>query len=310
MCTPLPGEHNDVFDHNLRLDNLLQTMPVEDALATNFQEMVDQVRRGSVGDATHALEFNMRMNGAKTNEERAALYVSYYCTLTPDDTTQMRSLKTKYAKLFESGKSHDTVLGMWKAEAKDLKAREIGGLEQRLGELKMAQSAHLKNKKKKKMKKDAKMMDKRIMVECSLPGCGKQMDKSKGGVDECAVCDWLAWRTGQRQHFYYCSVAHCKEDFVSRKGSLVVVGTWINALQDTHDQREHACSMGDQCYYSSPPHYDESGICAQCFDNEVVNFFCSEECFSQTHHDEAHGGDRGMNSFIKLELVAGMKLSP
>jgi hypothetical protein len=220
LGTVLPGDRRYVV-HSLRLAHLLETMPLEEALASGFQEMVDdQVRSGNMVDATQPLGFNLRINEAKTNEERAALYVIYYCSPTPDDTPQMRNLKAKYAKLFESGKSHDTVLGMWKAEAKELKAREIEGLEQRLGELKMAQSAHLKNKTKKKMKKDARMKDKRQIVECSLPACGRQMDNSNGGVDECVVCDWLVRRTGQRQHVYYCSVAHAEEDFVSRPSSL------------------------------------------------------------------------------------------
>lgn len=237
MCTVLPNDPKDVVDQKLRLDHLFQAMSVEDALATGFQEKVNgladvpgldgRVRSGNVGDATHPLGFNVGLQGAKSTEERAALYIAYYCTPVPDDTPQMRNLKTKYAKLFESGKSHDTVLGMWKEEAKEVKAREVERLEQRLAELKMAQSAHLKNQNKKKMKKDAKMKDKKDIVDCSLPGCDKQMDKSKEGVDECVVCDWLARRTGQRRHFYYCSPAHANRDFVSRRSFLLHVdGTY------------------------------------------------------------------------------------
>jgi hypothetical protein len=79
-------------------------------------------------------------------------------------------------------------------------------------------------------------------------------------------------------------------------------------MQDEHDQQEHACAMGDRCYYSSPPDYEQSGICGECLDSEVITFFCSEECYSQSHHHDAHGGSRGMDSFIQFQLGASMKL--
>jgi hypothetical protein len=239
MCTMQPKDRKDIVDHKMRLDQLLRELSIEEALAKGFQEKVErlaavhgldgQIRSGSIGDATDPAGFIDRLQEAKNTEERANLYIAYYSTPNPDDAPQLRNLKTKYAKYFESGMSHDSVLELWKAEAKDMKSREVEGLQQRLAELRMAQSAHLKNKKRKMMKEDAKLKDKQHLVECSLPGCERQMDYSKEVVIECAVCDWLARRTadrvvGRRRHFYYCSQNHNDEDFVSPQNPISVVG--------------------------------------------------------------------------------------
>jgi hypothetical protein len=234
LCTILQSDPKDVVDQKMRVDQLLQEVSVEEALRNGLQGKIDavalvpgideQVRPDYARHATNPVSFNSGLQNSRTAEQRADLYTAYYCTPSWDDTPQQRNMKTKYGKLFESGMSHDTVLGMWRSEAKDTKARELERLKQRLGELQMAQSAHLKNKKR-KMEKDARMKDKEYvvvprLVECSLPGCELQMDVSREGPIECAVCDWLATRSGERRHFYYCSEDHIEEDFVSSLISL------------------------------------------------------------------------------------------
>ena len=235
LCTTLPGDSKDVVEYKMRLGGLLQEVSIEEALGRGFQEKIDgsalvpgldgQVGWDEARDVAHPVGFNVSLQDAKTVEQRAELYIAYYCTPAWNDTPQQRSMKMKYGKLFESGMSHDTVLGMWTKEAHEIKAREVGRLKQRLGELQMAQSAHLKNKKR-KMEKDARMKDKEYvvvprLVQCSLRGCELQMDVSKEGPIECAICDWLARRGGERRHFYYCSEDHIEDDFVSLPISLI-----------------------------------------------------------------------------------------
>ena len=224
LCTVGPKDTKDVADQKMRLDQLLLDLPLEDALSRGFQQKIDrltampgsngQVGDGNTEDPTSPAGFNVRLQGVRTAEKRAALYMAYYCTPGPDDSPQLRSLKSKYAKHFEVGMSYDTVLGMWTAESKEAKARDLKHWQQRLAEIQMAQSAHLKAKQKKMMKENAKMKETKHIVECSLPSCDRQMDKSKEEVTECAICDWLARRFDQRRHTYYCSQFHNDEDFV------------------------------------------------------------------------------------------------
>ena len=225
MCAIMPNDTKDAAGQKMRLDEMLRDLPLEDALSRGFQERLDQLaalpcfdgrfRDGRLGDPTHPAGFQVRLQGAEGREKRTALYIAYYCTPGPEDPSQLRNLKTKYAKQFESGMSHDTVLSMWKAEADEAKARDLMEWQQRLAELQMAQSAHLKAKQKKMSKVDAKIKNSKHIVECSLPGCDRQIDKSVERVVECAVCDWLAQRNKHRRRTFYCSQHHNEEDFVS-----------------------------------------------------------------------------------------------
>jgi hypothetical protein len=229
LCAILPADSKGAVEYKMRVDELLRQVSIEEALAAALRGKIDGLafvdglegRRVLDGtrDEAHPAGFNVSLQDSRTPEQRAELYVTYYCTPTWNDTPQQRNMKTKYGKLFESGMSHDTVLAIWKKEALDIKAREVDRLKQRLGELQMAQSAQLKNKKR-KMEKDARMKDKEYvvvprLVECSLPGCDSQMDVGKEGPIECAVCDWLARKSHDRRRFYYCSEEHVEEDFVS-----------------------------------------------------------------------------------------------
>lgn len=229
LCTVSTGDSKEILEDKEAGDALLRDSPLEEGLRRVFQKKVEALASlpdlneptglSAVRDVSHPAGFSAALQEARTAEQRAELYVAYYCTPAWNDTPQQRNIKSKYGKLFESGTSHDTVLGMWRKETQDQKAREVGRLKQRLGELQMAQSAHLKNKKR-KMEKDARIKDKEYvivprLVKCSLRGCDVQIDTSKEGPIECAVCDWLAGRSEERRHFYYCSEAHVEDDFVS-----------------------------------------------------------------------------------------------
>jgi hypothetical protein len=225
MYTVLPTDSPELAEQKVRLDHYFRDTPIEVALEKCFHDKITtlaavpgshgEVGRANILDPTHPAGLFIALQKAQTTDQRGHLYSAYYCSSLPSDTPQQRNLKAKYAKLFESGTSHDAVLEMWRSEAKELKARDVEQLEQRLVELKMAQNAHLKNMKKKMMKEDAKLMDKKDMVECSLPSCNNQMDKSKGGVDECGLCLWLSRKSRERRRFFYCSEDHCEEHFVS-----------------------------------------------------------------------------------------------
>ena len=229
LCAVLPGDGKEDVEYKMRVNELLSRVPIEEALEGVFQGKIDGLaytpgldgRRGVDGtrDIAHPAGFNINLQETKTAEQRAGLFVAYYCTSAWSDTPQQNNMKRKYGKMFEAGIGHDEVLALWKKEAKENKGREVERLKQQLGELKMAQSAHLKNKKK-KMEKDARMKDKEYvvvprLVGCSLPSCEIQMDVSREGPIECAVCDWLAHKSDDRRRFYYCSEEHVEEDFVS-----------------------------------------------------------------------------------------------
>jgi hypothetical protein len=231
----LPGGQGDAVEYEFDFERIFGEVPLETTLEMGLQAKTNVLASepgldGRVGnnvlqDPTHPAGFNVSLNNAKTAEQRAELYIAYYCTPVWNDTPQQRNMKAKYSKLFESGESHDAVLQMWRKEAQDIKSRELDRLKQRLGELQMAQSAHLKNKAR-KIEKDARMKDKEYvvvprLVECSLPNCEVQMDVSKQGPIQCAVCDWLSRRSGDRRHFYYCSEDHVEKDFVSHSSILL-----------------------------------------------------------------------------------------
>lgn len=150
-----------------------------------------------------------------TPEERAQIYIKYYCSPSYNDTPPVKAFKSKYARIFESLAPHDEVLSAMRKEASDAQTSKVSKLRETLGELKMAQSAHLKGKKKKE-EKNQRMMEREPsprMVRCALDVCVNEVDIVGGGVVECAVCEWLEKKGGGRT--VYCSVEHAEADFVS-----------------------------------------------------------------------------------------------
>jgi hypothetical protein len=172
--------------------------------------------------SSDAVAFMTALQRSKTSHERIQIYQKYYCTPLWNDSPQQKSIKSKYARLFESGMSHDAVLGMWKKEALESQNIEILKLKHRMGELKMAQSAHLKNKAK-KAETDQRMQDREYVfvqkqtARCTLERCEREVSLTEGEAVECAVCDWLVGRdrSERREHAYYCCEEHVDEDFVS-----------------------------------------------------------------------------------------------
>lgn len=231
LCTVLPSDSPDVvrdknhikslFDEGLDFNDILKCYI--QAQRTRLAYYDDSLRDDGAAalPAEHPAGLNAAIQDSKNADDRAGLYASYYCGQSWSDTPQQRNMKAKYSKVFESGLSHDTVLGMWRRDAKGIKGREVERLKHGLGELQMAQSAHLKNKAR-KMEKDIRVKDRVYVdvpkpepVKCSLEGCQVQMDAKEGPI-ECAVCDWLVRQNpAVNRHFYYCSEEHAEEDFVS-----------------------------------------------------------------------------------------------
>jgi hypothetical protein len=173
--------------------------------------------------SSDAIAFMTALQRSKTSHDRIQIYIKYYCTPLWNDTPQQKSIKSRFARHFESGMSHDAVLGMWKKEALESQNVEIGKLKKEMGDLQMAQSAHLREKLK-KAEKDQKMEDvaadyvhvQKQTAKCLLERCERDINLTEGEVLECALCDWLASkdRSERRNHAYYCCEQHVEEDFV------------------------------------------------------------------------------------------------
>jgi hypothetical protein len=228
MCAYRPGESKASVEYKNRVEELLHTNSVEEALRAAQVIKMDTIAmvpgmggQGGVDgkhEVTHPAGFEIRLQQTKTAEQRADLYFDYYCTGAWNDTPQSRNMKLKYGKMFKEGAPHDEVIAKWRQEAKEMKGKEVDKLKQKLGELKMAHSAQLKSRKR-KQEKDARMKDREYvvvpyMVECSLPSCEVQMDVSQEGPIECAICDWLSRKGDGRKRFFYCSEEHNELDFV------------------------------------------------------------------------------------------------
>jgi hypothetical protein len=107
---------------------------------------------------------------------------------------------------------HDEVLAAMKKEAADSHASKIDVLQREISELQMAQSAHLKVKAKKEEKHERMILDREPspkMVQCSLDGCANEVNLLADMI-ECAICEWLHRKGGERGRYVYCSVEHAE----------------------------------------------------------------------------------------------------
>jgi hypothetical protein len=225
LCKVKRGDSETVVEKkNLALSQFDLGQDLKQILEMHLDSILSSTTR-------EAAEAIAELQKTKTYEERIPIYVKYYCTPSQTDTPQQKNIKAKYARQFKAGIPHDEVLDAWKKEVISSQKEEILKLKHRLGELQMAQSAHLKHKAK-KAEKDQRMQDREYvfvpkMERCALEKCGKEVDLSvEGGALQCAVCDWLAARNEKRRRFFYCCEEHAEEDFVSR--SLLICGDEAN----------------------------------------------------------------------------------
>lgn len=168
--------------------------------------------------------FVKALQSTRTAEERAPVYIDYYCRPSSSDDTDQRKLKNDFAREFQQGTaSHDALIRAWRKEAEEKQLERISKLREKESDLQMALSAHLKDKVKKAEK--VKMIQDRTNISlettsCSLENC--PIDVEIGPTHspiECMLCYWLARKSkgapSPRQRYYYCSVEHGNEDFVS-----------------------------------------------------------------------------------------------
>ncbi|RDL41040.1 Uncharacterized protein BP5553_01019 [Venustampulla echinocandica] len=295
LCSPDPADDVDTFNYKqVGAEMFRQDRDTKEILNCYTEAQLKTIRDPNI------VEFIRASEAANTPDQRAQTYINYYCRLTTTDTPQQKNFKSKYARMFEQLMPRDVVVTAMRKEAEELQASKLSDLEHRLGELQMAQSAHLKAKAR-KAEKD-KMIHAREAspryVSCSVEECPLDINVTSEEVIECGICEWLSRKGGKGSHFYYCSVEHAEEDF------------------DNHERREHQCSMGSRCLYSSgmSPAGDSSsddtelcGICIDCEDHEVVSYFCSDQCYQknlEAHRDEVHYGRDIPNTARHLDECA------
>jgi hypothetical protein len=215
LCTPHPQDDpTSTSLKKLAMDMYKDDAPLPTILKFYLSEL--EARAPS----PEAAQFLVALQATKTPEERAPLYIQYYCSPDPQDPPVLRNFKQKYARMFEALVPHDEVLSSMKKEADEFHKNKLGTFKSQLSELQMAQNAHLKNKQKKLDRTQGGHGDTRDqMVECTLEGCMAEINLMTGEIIECVICEWLAGKGGQngdrRERAVYCSVEHAESDFVS-----------------------------------------------------------------------------------------------
>lgn len=224
LCTPNSSDPPPIANNKLTTAHMLDDgVPIDNCI----DQYLNALSQLSPNEET--ARFLYGLQNATTPEARTQLYIDHYCTGPVfSDSTKLANFKAKYARQFRSGATHDTVVSAMKAEAEGSKSADVSGLQIRLGELQMAQSAHLKSVAR-KAEKDQKMRDaspppvavkvESEMVECAIQGCERKVlvegDEDFGGPIECGLCDWLAGKVEGRKRCFYCSREHAEMDFVS-----------------------------------------------------------------------------------------------
>ncbi|CZR51413.1 uncharacterized protein PAC_01288 [Phialocephala subalpina] len=132
-----------------------------------------------------AATFTAELQKTRTAEERAQLYIKYYCSTSPNDSSLVKNFKAKYARIFEQQEPFNKVLEAMEQEAKDLQSVKLARLQRDINELEMAQSAHTKAQ----AKKDQKKRDREPtpgVAQCSLDGCANEINLATDEIIECA----------------------------------------------------------------------------------------------------------------------------
>ncbi|RKF58807.1 hypothetical protein OnM2_065011 [Erysiphe neolycopersici] len=248
---------------NIISNNMAKDIPLEILVQKAYDALL------SLLPNSDAKQLVLSLQNTKTASERAPHYIRYYCSIAEDDTPQQRNFKNKYARMFENGLNHDEVLTAMRKEAQDLNSQRVSALHTELGELQLAQSAHLK-KKVRRAESVQQVRDRKLnqmSIRCSLAQCGVEVYVTKENI-ECALCEWLERKGSGKGRFFYCSKEHAEEDF------------------DRHDRHQHKCIAEDRCfYYPQPGPPDETsgcGICLFCSQNKKsLSYFCSKECYHQ-----------------------------
>lgn len=239
-----------------------------------------------------AAAFNAALQNTTTREERAQLYINFYCAPSWNDSPAVKAIKSKHQRMFEALIPHDEVLASWRKDAQDSQSAKLEELQSKLSDIKMAQSAYLKNKKR-KAEKDQRMVDRDSMREptprieqCALGGCPIEVNLMTDEVIECAICEWMDRKGGERGRAVYCSLEHANEDFVGQLLFILVQGCRLTIYsQEEHDRHDHRC-MAEKCIYYpkfGPPGNFTSSLCVCqcCLEEDLVSMYCSRECYEE-----------------------------
>ncbi|KAH6710649.1 hypothetical protein BKA61DRAFT_99981 [Leptodontidium sp. MPI-SDFR-AT-0119] len=246
----------------------------------------------SIAPGPGTVAFDSALQDSTTREERAQLYINYYCASSWNDTPAVKAIKAKHARMFEALVPHDQVLASWRKDAQDSQASKILELQGKLSDIKMAQSAYLKSKKR-KAEKDQRMVDREPtprIEQCTLGGCPIEINLVTEEVIECAICEWMDRKGGERGRAVYCSLEHANEDF------------------EEHDRHDHRC-MADKCIYypklGPPGNFTGSlCVCQCCLEEDLVSMYCSRECYEENfpeHQEQAFQRRGNHNHYAELE---------
>jgi len=303
LCKSRPGDLARVTSIKQDVIRAIQTDkdPTSSAMK-HYIEMQWSLVSGS--EQTKELEFREAISKSKSAVGRVSIYQDYYCGYEEDDDHSKRHMKAKYSSMFAEGHPHDEVIQQWHREVLEAQEKDTAKLKNHLGELKMAQTAHLKNKAKKAEnqrmwdQKDEIEVDKKTFI-CSFPGCGIDLvDTAQESWATCLYCEWLAIREEEvgaaagREPPYYCTVEHAEADF------------------NDHDQEAHTCIMGDDCIEHSrhqPEDSDERALCKACLDDHRLSLFCSFACYqinSDAHLKDMHHQQNQQEELDQVEVFS------
>jgi len=211
-CTPRVSD----LPSTITMKSILSNMFMEGEPTPSILDFYLSDLEGRVSE-TEVARFVAAMQKTKTPEDRARLYVLYYCSTSPNDPPVLRDFKQKYARIFEALVPHDEVLAAMRKEAQEYQAKNMQQLEERLSALELGKKAHLKKEQRKNARNGGDVIEQ--VVNCSLEGCPIEVNLMTEEVIECVVCEWMAEKGGmdgeRRERAVYCSVEHAEDDFVS-----------------------------------------------------------------------------------------------
>ncbi|CZT50905.1 uncharacterized protein RSE6_11975 [Rhynchosporium secalis] len=290
LCTVLPTDDAKIASFKYKTSDFFNE-------GRSTEEILDAYlgHVSTIAPSPEAAAFNSALQDSTTRDERAQLYVKYYCSSSWNDSPAVKAIKTKHSRMFEALLPHDHVLALWRKDARDSQSTKLAELQGKLSDIKMAHSAYLKNKKKKaeKAEKDQRMVDREParIEQCTLGGCPIEINLVTEEVIECAVCEWMDRKGGERGRAVYCSVEHANEDF------------------EEHDRHDHRC-MAERCIYHpklGPPgnFTDALCFCQCCLEEDLVSMYCSQECYEENladHQDQAYQRRGHHNHYEELEF--------
>jgi len=234
VCASQEGDDEFVLSIKERtVREFESSRPTAEILGSFLIDMRQAYARSGKAEAG---KFLAGLQNTKTDGERIPLFLNYYGLDTPaggengNNPTSpiMKSFKAKYRSMFEQGAGHELVEEEMRRDVGDKREQELSGLRKKLAGLELARSAAEKERARREERarerrgreSEKEKERERKVVRCGLQGCQREVDVDiEGGPIQCAVCDWLAARAGEKEEgtkrVFYCCVEHGEVDFVS-----------------------------------------------------------------------------------------------